>query len=139
MSVARTQNAISVSKRALLASSLLLAAISLFLMSHSSNALASEGFCGVTLQPYGQSGDRCWGASHHLRGVNMTTHERAGCVDIANGSNELLQSWQCVGSYSTSEIVGISDDGVNRKGVIRNNNLSFTGWFIGSEFCYVGC
>ena len=77
------------------------------------------------------------GASHHLRGVNMTTHEQ-GIVDIANGSNELLQSWQCVGSYSTSEIVGISDDGINRRGVISNNHLSFTGWFIGSELS-VGC
>lgn len=69
----------------------------------------------------------------------MTTHERAGCVDIANGSNELLESWHCVGKWSAYEIIGIPDDGVNRKGVIRNNNLSFTGWFIGSEFCYTGC
>jgi hypothetical protein len=102
-------------------------------------AAAAENFCGVTLQPYGQAGDRCWGASHHIYGVNMLTHERAGCVDIANGSNELLQAWQCVSSSNVSEITGIPNDGVNRKGVVRNNNLSFTGFFNATEFCYTGC
>jgi len=102
------------------------------------HASAAENFCG-TLQPFGQPGDQCFGASHHIRGVNLVTHERAGCVSIANGSNELLQSWQCTGAGSSSEINGIPNDGVNRKGTIRNNNASFSGAFNGAEFCYVGC
>jgi hypothetical protein len=117
----------------------LAALVAIMLVANVQAAKAGENFCGVTLQPYGHSGDRCYGASHHIYGVNIVTYERAGCVDIANGSNELLQSWQCIGKESSGELQGIPNDGVNRKGVIRNNNLSFTGFFNGAEFCYTGC
>lgn len=117
----------------------LITALGLYFAVLAPSAHAAENFCGVTLQPYGQSGDRCYGASHHIYGVNLVTYERAGCVDIANGSNELLQSWQCVGASSGYEIQGIPNDGVNRKGVVRNNNLSFTGFFNAAEFCWTGC
>jgi hypothetical protein len=125
----------SIGKHCLAFLAMLTAGIALYFAAAAPSAFAAENFCATTLQPYGHSGDRCWGASRQLRGVGMTTFERAGCVDIANGSNELLRSWQCTGANSISEIVGIQQDGVNRKGVIRNNNLSFAG----SEFCYIGC
>jgi hypothetical protein len=107
-----------------------------------STAAASENFCGVTLQPYGHNGDRCWGMGHPLFGITMVTYERAGCVDAANSNNELLGSWICAAAGSVpgpAAELHFTNDGVRRKGVIRNNNLSFTGYFAGAEVCYAEC
>jgi hypothetical protein len=61
---------------------------------------------------------------------------------VANGSNVLLQEWVCGAAGSSpswAAIINFANDGVTRKGVIRNNNLSFTGVFEGHEECYAGC
>jgi len=108
----------------------------------SSTASANEPLCGVYLQPYGQPGDRCYGAGHPLFGVTMVTYERAGCVDVANSNNELLLAWKCAAAGSApgpAAELHFANDGVRRKGVIRNNNLSFKGYFSGTVACYYEC
>jgi hypothetical protein len=95
-------------------------------------------FCtNVLLAPFGQSGDTCfagrdlWG---HLIESAIWTQGRAGCVNYAGYYYELYTSWKCVGSNSS---VGISPprDGGSYQGVIRNNNLSYSGRFSGREWC----
>lgn len=115
------------------------AATMFFATTPSSVQAASENFCtSAWLNPYGWGGDRCWATGHTtLHSVNIVTHERAGCVDIANGSNELMFSWVCGPAASSpaaaATIWDFAHEGVFRKGVIRNNNLSFGGYFDGSQ------
>jgi hypothetical protein len=104
-----------------------------------SHANAAATICTEVLQPFGHPGDRCWGPSRDLRGAGMNTYERAGCLVIANGQNELLESWHCTGSKSKIEIIGIPNDGMNRKGIMRNNNLTYAAYFAGSEYCWFNC
>lgn len=124
---------------------LVLAALTAFIALYAAVAVpkasATVQFCDhVTLQPYGKSGDRCWGPGNLLLNASVSTFERAGCVDFANNENVLLQSWVCgpSGSQPAAYIYAVND-GVRRKGVIRNNNLSSSGVFIGDEVCYSGC
>jgi hypothetical protein len=105
-------------------------------------ALAGENFCGVTLQPYGQNGDRCWGAGHPLFGVTLVTYETSGCITVADKNNNLLESWSCAAAKSApgpAIELHYLNDGLRRKGVIRNNNLSTKGFFAGLEACYSEC
>jgi hypothetical protein len=97
-----------------------------------SSAMATENFCYTTLAPYGQGGDRCWGSMQYMYGINLVTYERAGCVDVANGSNELLQSWTCIGNSNVAEFH--YEPTIRRKAVARNNNLTNSGFFSASEF-----
>jgi hypothetical protein len=103
---------------------------------------AAAGFCtNAWLSPYGQGGDRCWGpAKRALYRAEVITYERAGCVNIADGSNNLTQSWACGPSGSApgyAAAVGIPIyPNFYYKGVIRNNNLSFSGKFSGFMVCY---
>lgn len=91
--------------------------------------------CGVTLAPYGQSGDRCWGPSQQrLLSVWVSTSQRSGCVTYASPSNELQDSWYCVGS-GTSAGKYVRNDGGYHKAVVRNNNLTYSGWFGGKQIC----
>jgi len=106
---------------------------------------SAVSFCsGVTLAPYGQGGDRCWGPSR--QGLNYSavrTYQRAGCVDIANSSNVLLASWICGAAGSAPGLaaaIGYNQDLLGyHKGVIRNNNLSASGTFGGEFACANGC
>lgn len=99
---------------------------------------AAETFCNnVTLAPYGQYGDRCyaasWEAHPYLLAVWLRTNERAGCVSYAaQNSGDLKGSWYCIGSYSfTYHQIPSSPE--PRRGVIRNNNLSYSGKFTGTH------
>jgi hypothetical protein len=103
-------------------------------------------FCtNVSLAPYGQGGDRCWGPSLlNLNYGDVHTQERAGCVAIADGSNNLLTQWKCgaAGSwpgFSAWASIQPGGYGSNQKAVIRNNNLSSWGKFGGGYNCYGGC
>jgi hypothetical protein len=131
-------------KHGMLLLAALIAAMAMYFAAQPSPASAQNNFCeGAFLAPYGQGGDRCWGPVHHLFGVGVVTGERAGCVDIADGSNNLLRSWNCGPANSVpgeaANMFWGSNDGVNRKGVIRNNNTSYSGYFYGIESCYTGC
>jgi hypothetical protein len=112
-------------------------AIAMYFMTPST-ATASEPICHVNLAPYGQNGDRCWGPGRPLFNVYMQTYQRAGCVNAANSSNQLLGIWQCVGANS-GYLINFQNDGIRRKGVIRNNNVSYVGYFAGSQTCYWEC
>jgi len=115
-----------------------------FLLSSAPSASAVEVFCGESwLAPYGQGGDRCWGpATNGLDFAAVVTHERAGCVDIADGSNNLQHSWVCGAAKSAPGLaaeVGVAGGlVVYYKGVIRNNNESFSALFAGREKCVQG-
>lgn len=106
---------------------------------------ASAGnFCtNVSLSPFGQGGDRCWGPA--ISGLNyggVVTNERAGCVNIADGSNNLQGSWVCGSKGSSPGVAAekwIPASEANFKGVIRNNNQSFSGTFSGRHNCWYGC
>jgi hypothetical protein len=110
-------------------------------MSFGSVAHASaEGFCdGVTLAPYGNYGDRCyawvWEAHPYLAIVSMETRERAGCMTSAAGEGyELRESWYCIGNYG-SGFKYVNSTPEPRRGVIRNNNLNYSGKFYGAYTC----
>lgn len=121
------------------------AAIAMYFAATAPSASATETICwGAYLAPYGQNGDRCWGPGHSdLLASGVVTNERAGCVDIADGSNNLMQSWVCGAAGSapgTAAVVwDFSHEGMFRKGVVRNNNSSFWAWFNGNETCGSSC
>jgi hypothetical protein len=140
VSEARMQRPVTLAKRGMLFLGAAMAAVAMFFATSSSSAQAAgENFCtNVWLNPYGSGGDRCWAPGHTtLYHAMVVTHERAGCVDIANGSNELLFSWVCGPAGSSpataATIYDFAHEGVFRKGVIRNNNLSFGGHFDGAQ------
>lgn len=121
-------------KRGVLLLTAMMAVVVPYFATTSSPALAgSENFCDTTLQPYGHSGDRCRGLAHNLSGVNWTTHERAGCADLENGNSELIQSWTCISSNNVGALGPFIPMG-NLKGIVRNNNVSSTGYFAATEF-----
>ena len=94
------------------------------------------------LAPYGQGGDRCFGPAVFAGSAGVVTYERAGCITWANTSNALLMSWVCGSAGSSpgsAAIIYAPNDGVRRKGVVRNNNLSYAAHFGGSVACYSGC
>lgn len=96
-------------------------------------ASATENFCGVTLQPFGKAGDRCRGLGHTLTGMNWQDHERAGCGDLENSNSELIQQWTCVGAGASGQLGPFFPKGTLR-GVVRNNNVSSSGFFAATEF-----
>jgi hypothetical protein len=105
-----------------------------------SKASGTDIFCkGVTLPPYGTYGDHCyaweWEAQPLLAVVGITTFSRAGCVTSAAGSGyDLKESWYCVGKESTGSRY-VSKTTESRRGVIRNNNLTYSGTFTGFVSC----
>lgn len=105
---------------------------------------SATNFCTqVNLAPYGQGGDRCWGpVKQWLNYGQVTTFQRAGCVDIADGSNNLLASWVCGAAGSSPQYAANiwynSDLAGWHKAVIRNNNGSSSGTFSGAYSCYNG-
>lgn len=139
MNEGKMQRPVTPVKRGMLFLAAMMAAAMMFFATNSSSAqAASENFCTSTwLNPHGWAGDRCWSTGHTtLYAVNVVTHERAGCVDIANGANELMFSWMCGPAGSSpgisQTIWDFAHEGIFRKGVIRNNNLSSGGYFDGS-------
>jgi hypothetical protein len=126
-------------KRALVFLGAMMATMAMYFAVTASSALAEGPFCErAYLQPYGHNGDRCWGpARAGMESASVITYERAGCVDIANGSNELMFSWVCGSAGSApgfaASIYDFNHVGIYRKGVIRNNNLSFAAYFTGHE------
>lgn len=131
----------SLIKRAGLAGLCLFAACLLYGGIAGATATPAEAtnFCAnVTLAPYGAYGDRCYAwpwESGKLIEVGILTSERSGCVTFsAQNSGDLLDSWSCAAKAS-----GIykyaSNDGTIRRGVIRNNNLSYSGHFDGFYGC----
>src|ERR1044071_7556533 len=104
-----------------------------------STSRAAENFCGVYLQP--SLSQRCYSAGHPLFGVHLVTFEKAGCVAVANSSNELLQTWTCKPAGSSpgpAAELHFANDGIRRKGVIANYAGS-VGYFAGSVACYAEC
>jgi hypothetical protein len=104
-----------------------------------SKASAGEFCSGVTLAPYGAYGDRCyaweWEAHAHLAVVTIQTHERAGCVTTAAGNSyDLKESWLCAAKESVI-MRYVTNTSEPRRGVIRNNNLSYSGVFTGTQTC----
>lgn len=101
--------------------------------SHVSKAEATDiGFCqNAWLQPYGQGGDRCTAPQGgNIWLVYVITQARAGCETIQN-NGVLLNNWTCGGAYSS---VGSYQDWSKwSHGIIRNNNLSFGGYFSGQQ------
>lgn len=101
---------------------------------------SAEAFCAnVNLAPYGSYGDRCyaweWEAHQRLALVGVTTHERAGCATSAAGSGyDLKEPWACFGKETSGyQYVNVTNE--YRRGVIRNNNLTYSGLFTGFVTC----
>ncbi len=133
----------ALSRRVLYIAIALVAALALWVAALGApSKAAAVGFCGgVYLAPYGQGGDRCWGPA--VNGLDkgwVKTQERAGCVTIADGANNLLTSWVCgpAGSWPglAASAYLFNTPGTWRKAVIRNNNLSLGGNFGGEYGCY---
>lgn len=104
------------------------------------SANLQENFCtGVTLSPYGSYGDRCyawvWQARVKLVSVTIMTYERAGCASYSGPDGYTIQdSWFCIGNYSQA-LRYVKNDGEAHRGVIRNNNLTYSGKFNAGQLC----
>jgi hypothetical protein len=122
-------------KRAMALMLALVASATLYLgveVPHASAQIQTDFCVNVWLQP---NGEKCWGHLNYLAEAFVVTQEHAGCVDVADGSNNLLQSWKCVGDHSWTEII-LGNDGTLRKAVIRNNSGA-AAHFTGHVVCYV--
>jgi hypothetical protein len=116
-----------------------LAASILFFSATAPKASASIFCANVQLAPFGSGGDRCWGpAMDAINWGEVRTTNRAGCVDIADASNNLLASWNCTAAGTSTTIFVSSPLGVYRKVVIRNNNTNNPGVFTGAQQCAWG-
>jgi hypothetical protein len=143
MGTPATHGQLRFGKRALL---ILSALVAFFIMFATANpppasATTTYDFCNVTLAPYGQYGDRCysWGGGD-LAVIAFVTYERSGCVTTANGNGDLIQSWKCFPNGSAPGGYHLYfGDHIYRKPVIRNNNLSYKGYFEGGYTCYTPC
>lgn len=120
---------------ALAASLLLVSAVASLSMAPSASA---TWFCSSWLAKYGAAGDKCWGpAQKGLTYASVNTPERAGCVNIADGANNLTQSWACgPQGYAPAAQVWMPISETYYKGVIRNNNTNYPGSFIGEYACW---
>ena len=100
--------------------------------------LGNHAFCSDWwLQPFGRSGDRCAAGHNHwgrIMSVTIRTYTRAGCVNYEGWYGELYQSWNCYGNETYGSIY-VPNDGGSYDGIIRNNNLSYTGKFGGAYSC----
>lgn len=127
--------------RRLLLLTALLAAIAGWVVAAPQSAQASNFCTNVFLAPYGQGGDRCFSNLAQTASAGVVTHERAGCVDFADGSNNLLRSWVCGAAGSGggfAVLIYNGDTNIWIKSVIRNNNLSYGAHFDGGRTCYNG-
>jgi hypothetical protein len=95
-------------------------------------------FCEMRwLAPFGQSGDRCFAGDElwgRLLSVELKTYQRAGCVNYTGWYYEYYTGWVCTGNYSSTGI-NVPRDGGSYRGVIRNNNLTYSANFTGTEWC----
>lgn len=106
-----------------------------------SGASASgKAFCSnVNLPPYGSYGDRCyaweWEAEPLLIFVGISTQERAGCVSYAPANSyDIKDSWYCISKENYGYRI-VTRNPAPTRGVIRNNNLSYSGRFTGQMTC----
>ena len=105
---------------------------------HAAPSLGNNAFCtDVWLQPHGRNGDSCsagqgnWGRIHS---VTIRTYTRAGCVNYHGWYGEFYRSWNCYGNETYGRVY-VPNDGGSYIGVIRNNNLSYSGKFGGAFAC----
>jgi hypothetical protein len=122
--------------------SVLVASAVLFGMSSASpvsNAKAvgfASNFCGGWLDPAWTGTYRCDSpdslSGYHRQNVMINTRERAGCVDYADVWHNLIDSWTCYPKWTELGGIKVRQDGGWYRGVIRNNNLSYKGQFIGT-------
>ncbi len=61
--------------------------------------------------------------------VFINTYERAGCLDYADVWHNLINSWSCFPKGTTLGGYYVRRDGGWYRGVIRNNNLTYSGQF----------
>lgn len=105
----------------------------------SASKAQATNFCtNVTLPAYGSYGDQCYAwpwESGKLIEVGIITHDRAGCVTFAaQNSYDLLDNWSCTAKAGGTWKYAYND-GKIRRGVIRNNNLTYAGTFDGFYGC----
>ena len=139
MSKSTMQPALALGKRGMLLLGAVMAAAAMYFATTASSAQA-ENFCiNATLQPFGHSGDRCTAPTGGYQySVAVVTNERAGCETTVN-NGVLLASWTCVGAKN---IISSTHNYFQfAHGIIRNNNLSFSGVFSGDQhYCLTeGC
>jgi hypothetical protein len=132
MSGTTMRGPVAMGKRGMLLLGALLAAVAMYFVVMAAPASAEDFCSGVILQPYGHNGDRCTapqGGWTYI--VYVNDFERSGCETTEN-NGELLSSWTCFGSGG----VGYSYPNPYQwsHGIIRNNNLSFTGKFSDNQY-----
>jgi hypothetical protein len=66
--------------------------------------------------------------------VSVFTNERAGCVTYGDVWHNLMNSWSCTSSHSQKDMY-IPNNGGWYRGIIRNNNTSYGGYFDGNVLC----
>ncbi len=112
--------------------------VCLALMLSTASPASAGAFCsGVQLNP----SQICWGPAYAgLDYANVVTYNRAGCVAIANGSNQLQSLWRCgpaAGGAIAAEVTIPPNPSANFKGLIQNYGVG-VGTFTGHHLCALG-
>lgn len=89
--------------------------------------------CNVSLDPAWTGNYRCdapdYASGYGLDWVFINTYERAGCLDYADVWHNLINSWVCFPKNTSLGSYSVRQDGGWYRGVIRNNNLTYSGQF----------
>lgn len=99
----------------------------------------SHYFCTGWLGPWqGFYNGRCDApdsvSGYGLMRVSVFTGERAGCVTYGDVWHELKKNWSCTSNHSQKDMY-IPNDGGWYRGIIRNNNTNYGGFFDGNVLC----
>lgn len=89
------------------------------------------------VQPYGQAGDKCASPlGGYLWAVQGQGHERSACVSVLNNVGAVSSSWVCSpGPNSYTAIKWFAEDGIWRRGVLRNNSTGSGAHVSGTQNC----
>ena len=99
----------------------------------------SYNFCSnVWVKPYGQQpNDRCVSPiGGYLYSVLVQTFEHSGCVSVLNNVGNVSEAWSCTPGGSTYASRFYVEDGIWRRGIIRNNTSGSGAHISGNQWCY---
>lgn len=87
--------------------------------------------------PYGQAGDKCAAnLGGYLWAVSGQSYEHSACVSVLNNKGDVSSSWLCTpGSNNYTGVKWFAEDGVWRRGVLRNNTTGSGAHVSGTQTC----
>lgn len=94
-------------------------------------------FCSnAWVQPYGQAGDRCASPlGGYLWMVQVSSYEHSACVSYLNNVGNVASSWACTPGPNNFATKYFVEDGVWRRGIVRNNTTNSGAHIAGKQDC----